>query len=603
MGQSELPAILSRRAVLAAGVAGGAIALLGSAKGGSAKGGAGNTDLIVHNAKVTTLQGGRPAASAFLVAGGRFMTVGTDAEVLRHRTARTLVIDAQGHRVVPGLNDNHLHGVRDGLQYNTELRWDGVKSLQRGLQMIREQSRRIPGDQWVRVMGGWSPYQFEERRFPTVAELNEAAGGAKALVLFAYSKAFLNEAGRAAIGLTRASKPEEGGGYEFIDNGAIVSGTPTIYKVLAHLPSLSRAEQLNSTQYFLRELNRFGLTSFIDAGATGVAYPDDYGAIAELASRPKFPMRISNFLFAQQAGTELSSFQQWTAKDPIGVNMASSRLTGYVLEGGGEILVWDASDYEDFMLPRPEWKPNVARELQAVVEVLTKKHWPIRIHASYDETISQILDVFEPAFKAANYKQRWAIDHAETITPRNIARIKALGGGLAVQDRLAFSGEFFAARYGEQAAASAQPLRAMLDMGVPLSAGTDATRVSSYNPWVSLYWMVTRKTLGGTQFGGHENILSRKEALRLYTMGSAWLSGEDAVKGRIAPGQYADFAVLSADYMTIPPEQILSIESVLTVTGGDIVYSAGRFAGYEAGSLPAVTPAWSPVARFGGYQV
>jgi predicted amidohydrolase YtcJ len=560
------------------------------------------TDLIVHNAKVTTLDEERRGATAFLVRGGKFAAIGADAEVLRQRTPNTSVIDAQGHRVVPGLNDNHLHGVRGGLQFNTELRWDGVKSLRHGLQMIREQAKRTPPDQWVRVMGGWSPYQFEERRFPTVAEINEAAGGAKALVLFAYSKAFLSGAARAAISLTPARKPEEGGRYEFMDNGVIVSGTPTIYKVLANLPSLPRADQLNSTQHFLRELNRFGLTSFIDAGATGVAYPADYQAIAELALRPRFPVRISNFLFPQKPGTELESFQSWTVKDPVGVNMAKSRLKGYVLEGGGEILVWDASDYEDFMQPRPEWNAGVAKELQDVVKVLTEKHWPIRIHASYDETISHILDVFEPSFKAVRYKQRWAIDHAETITPKNIARIKALGGGIALQNRLAFSGEFFIERYGEQAAAMVQPVRAMLDMGVPVSAGTDATRVSSYNPWLSIYWMVTRRTLGGTQFGGPENVLSREEALKLYTVGSAWLSSEEATKGRIKRGQYADFAILSDDYMTVPPERIRAIESVLTMTGGDVVHAALPFTEIPITALPAITPAWSPVAAFGGYQ-
>src|SRR4029077_15431466 len=131
--------------------------------------------------------------------------------------------------------------------------------------------------------------------------------------------------------------------------------------------------------------------------------------------------------------------------------------------------------------------------------------------------------------------------HAETIGPANIERVKALGGGIAVQNRLPFSGEFSAERYGQQAAADASPLRALLEAGIPLGAGTDATRPSSYNPWLSLYWMVTGKTLGGTQLAAPEGRLSREEALRLYTVGSAWFSGEENLKGRIAPGQYADF--------------------------------------------------------------
>jgi predicted amidohydrolase YtcJ len=194
----------------------------------------------------------------------------------------------------------------------------------------------------------------------------------------------------------------------------------------------------------------------------------------------------------------LESFEKWTAEEKPGLNHATARLNGYVLEGGGEILVWNASDFENFMEPRREWNEQVQEELAAVTRVITSQQWPIRIHATYDETISRILDVFEPVFKEMGYKSRWAIDHAETITPRNIARIKAMGGGITVQNRLSFAGEFFAQRYGDEAAASAQPLRAIVDAGIPVGAGTDATRVSTYNPWLSLYWMVTGKTVGGT---------------------------------------------------------------------------------------------------------
>jgi predicted amidohydrolase YtcJ len=195
-----------------------------------------------------------------------------------------------------------------------------------------------------------------------------------------------------------------------------------------------------------------------------------------------------------------------------------------------------ASDFENFMAPRPELNEQVDRELKAVTRVIASHQWPIRIHATYDETITRILDVFERVFEETGYKSRWAIDHAETISQRNIARIKAMGGGIAVQNRLAFAGEFFADRYGKEAAASAQPLRAIVDAGIPVGAGTDATRVASYNPWLSLYWMVTGKTVGGTQLSSAGTRLSREEALLLYTVGSAWFSGEEEVKGRIAAG-------------------------------------------------------------------
>jgi predicted amidohydrolase YtcJ len=562
-------------------------------------------DLIVHNAQVTTLDGARPRASAFAVRGEQFVSVGEEAQVMGLRGARTRVIDAGGRRVIPGLNDSHLHAVRGGRFYHLELRWDGVPSLARGLEMIREQAKRTPRGQWVRVIGGWSPYQFAERRMPTVAELNEAAPDTPVFVLFLYSQGLVNRAGALALGLTPKSAAPEGGRYELVDGGAILHAAPSptiLYATIAKLPQLSAEEQVDSTRHFYRELNRFGLTSVVDPGGGGHAYPADYEASRALARRHGFPLRISNYLFAQKAGSELQEYTKWTAEERLNLNAAVARLDGYVIEGSGENLVWSAGDFENFIAPRPELQEKMEPELRAVVRVLAKHQWPIRIHATYDESITRILDVFEPVFAETGYRARWAIDHAETVSARNLARIKAMGGGIAVQDRMAFAGEVFAERYGRDAASHAPPLRAMLRAGIPLGAGTDATRVSSHNPWLALYWLVTGRTVGGMQLAATENRLSREEALRLYTVGSAWFSGEEAVKGRIAPGQRADFAILSTDYLTVPEEQIRDIESVLTVIGGDVVHAADTFLALAPPPLPAVAPAWSPVAHFGGFQ-
>jgi predicted amidohydrolase YtcJ len=559
-------------------------------------------DLIVHNAKVTTLQSDRPEVQAFAVRGEKVTAFGEDAEIMRLRTSNTRLVDAGGRRVIPGLNDSHFHLVRGGRDYNLELRWDGVESLQRGLQMIAEQALRTPSGQWVRVVGGWSPYQFKEKRMPTVAELNAAAPETPVYVLFAYSEGLLNKAGVAALGWRADTKPPEGGSYEFVDGGAILRKPAAAYTPIGKLPPLSAEDQVNSTQHFFRELNRFGLTSALDAGATNLPYPDDYQALAKLAARPAFPIRVSNLLFAQRPGIEREFYEKLSVEEKPNVNRAASRLNGYVFEGAGEVLVWSSTDFEDFMAARPELNPQMERELTEVTRLVAQKQWPIRQHATYDESISRILDVFDRIFRETGYRARWGIDHAETVTPRNIARIKAMGGAIAIQDRMAFAGEYFVERYGAEAAAHAPPIRQMLDAGLTVGAGTDATRVASYNPWISLYWMVTGRTVGGTQLASPENRLSREEALRLYAIGSAWFSGEDDVKGRIAPGQLADFAILSADYMTVPEEQIRRIESVLTVSGGDVVYSAGAFTMFAPEPLPPVRPAWSPVAAFGGYQ-
>lgn len=561
--------------------------------------------LIVRNAKITTLSEERAEAQALAVRGEKFLAVGAEAEVMEHRGPDTRVVDADGRRIIPGLNDSHLHAVRGGRFYNLELRWDGVRSLERGLAMVREQAARTPTGQWVRVIGGWTPYQFTERRMPTVAELNEAAPETPVFVLFLYSQAFLNRAGVAALGLTPESKPPEGGRYEFVEGGgAILHADPSpmiLYSTIGKLPSLSAGDQVNSTKHFYRELNRFGLTSVVDPGGGGHVYPTDYSATEGLAPQAGFPLRISFYLFAQKAGAELTDVQKWTREEKLLFNRATDRLNGYVLQGAGENLVWSAGDYENFMAPRPELKDRMEGELEAVVRVLAEHHWPIRIHATYDQSITRVLDVFERVFKETGYKGRWAIDHAETISDANIAHIKRLGGGIAVQNRMGFAGEIFVERYGQGPAGHAPPLRKILDAGIPLGAGTDATRVSSHNPWVSLAWLVTGKSVGGMQLASSENRLSRIEALRLYTVGSAWFSGEENEKGRIAAGQLADFAVLSADYLSVPEDQIASIESVLTVTGGDVVYGAADFEAL-APKPPAVSPEWSPVSRFGGYQ-
>lgn len=563
-------------------------------------------DTVVVNARVTTMEASSPRAEAFAVRDGLFVAVGTRAEAEALAGPDTRVIDAGGRRVVPGLIDSHLHAVRGGRFYNLELRWDGVDSLQRGLAMVREQAARTPPGQWVRVIGGWSPYQFKEKRMPTVAELNEASPVTPVFVLFLYSRGFLNAAGVQALGLTPQSTPPPGGRFEFVEGGgAVLHAEPNpaiLYTTIARLPELSADDQVNSTRHFFRELNRFGITSAIDAGGGGHAYPRDYDATRGLAAEPGLPLRLSCFLFAQKAGAERLEYEKWTAQEQLGLNLAAARLNGYLLEGAGENLAWSAGDFENFMAPRPDLSPAMEDELRAIASLLAARQWPIRIHATYDESIARILDVFEPVFQETNYTARWFIDHAETVSEASMARVKALGGGVAIQDRMAFAGEFFAERYGAGVAAAAPPLRRLLDAGIPVGAGTDATRVSSYNPWIALHWLVTGRTVGGTPLAAPENHLSREEALGLYTVGSAWFSGEEGVKGRIAPGQFADFAVLSADFLSVPEADIKAIESLLTVTGGDTVYAAEPFGAIAPPPLPPVRPAWSPVAVFGGYQ-
>jgi len=563
-------------------------------------------DLILTNGKIATMAREGEFVQAVAVKDGKVLAAGSNAEVLKLKTPTTQLIDAGGRTVIPGLNDSHLHVIREGLNYNMELRWDGVTSLKRALQMLKEQAARTPEGEWVKVVGGWNEYQFEEKRLPTLEEINAAVPDRPVFILYLYGLGFLNQKGIATLGYTKETKFKDG----VVELDA--KGKPTgkliakpnaliLYSTLAKTNKLSRDDQLNSTLHFYRELNRLGVTSAIDAGGGFQNYPDDYGVTLELARAGKLTVRTSYYLFAQRAGKELEDFQRWTTMTHPKKNDHMFYPNGFSAEGGGENLVSSAADFENFLEPRPDLPETMEGELEAVVSLLVKNRWPFRLHATYGESIDRDLAVIEKVnAKTPLNGLRFIVDHGETITDAQLARIKKLGGGVAVQDRMHFQGEAYWKRYGEQTR-QMPPIRKMLDMKLPVGLGTDGTRVSSYNPWPSLYWAVTGKTAGGMPIWQGKDVPTRYEALQLMTTGSAWMSGEEQVKGRIQAGQYADFVVLPQDYFTVDAEKIKRLESLLTVVNGKVVYGAGSYAPL-APQLPPVSPAWSPVAVYGGYQ-
>ncbi|MEW6759868.1 MAG: amidohydrolase [Pseudomonadota bacterium] len=563
-------------------------------------------DLILTNGKIATMAREGEFVQAVAVKDGKVLATGSNAAMLKLKTPRTRLIDAGGRTVIPGLNDSHVHVIRQGLNYNMELRWDGVTSLKRALAMLKEQAARTPEGEWVKVVGGWNEYQFEEKRLPTLAEINAAVPDRPVFILYLYGLGFLNQKGIATLGYDKNTRFKDG------EVELDAAGKPTgklvakpnaliLYSTLAKTNKLGRDDQLNSTLHFYRELNRLGVTSAIDAGGGFQNYPDDYGVTLELARAGKLTVRTSYYLFAQRAGKELEDFQRWTAMTHPDKNDHMFYPNGFSAEGGGENLVASAADFENFLEPRPELPEHMEGELEGVVSHLVQKRWPFRLHATYGESIDRDLAVIEKVnAKTPLNGLRFIVDHAETISDAQIARIKRLGGGIAVQDRMHFQGEAYWKRYGEQTR-QMPPIRRMLELGVPVGLGTDGTRVSSYNPWPSLYWAVTGKTAGGMQTWRKEDVLGRHAALKLMTTGSAWMSGEEEVKGTIKRGQYADFVVLPQDYFTMDVEGIKRLESVLTVVNGKVVYGAGPYAPL-APRLPPVSPGWSPVAAFGGYQ-
>jgi len=559
------------------------------------------TDTIIINAKVTTLDRENPQAQAVAIRGGKFLAVGSEAEV-RAAAPEATVIDAKGHRLIPGLIDSHMHIIRGGLNFNMELRWDGVTSLSEAMAMLKKQVDNTPAPQWVRVVGGFTEHQFAEKRLPTIQELNAVAPDTPVFILHLYDRALLNAAALRVVGYTKDT-PNPPGGEIMRDS----QGNPTglllaqpnatiLYSTLAKGPKLPPEYQLNSTRHFMREVNALGVTGVIDAGGGFQNYPDDYDIIEQLHQDDQLTVRISYNLFTQKPKEELADFAGWAKQVTPGQGDDTYRHNG-----AGEMLVYSAADFEDFRQPRPDMAPSMEGDLEPVIRLLAENRWPWRLHATYDETIGRALDVYEKVNADIPLQGiNWFFDHAETISDRNIDRIAALGGGIAVQHRMAYQGEYFVERYGAKAAERTPPIARMIAAGIPVGAGTDATRVASYNPWVSLSWLVTGRTVGGLSLYRGDNRVSREKALRMWTHENTWFSTEVGKKGQIKAGQLADLALLSDDYFAVPDNEIVHIRSILTMLGGKVVHGDGDFAPL-APELPRPMPDWSPVATFGGY--
>jgi len=561
-----------------------------------------NPDIIFYNGSFKGAGTFDKKVSAVAIKNKRFVKFGSDKEVLALKSSATKVIDLKGKVVIPGLNDSHIHLIRGGLNFNMELRWDGVTSLNDALFMLKEQASRTPAPQWVRVVGGWNEFQFKEKRMPTLDEINAVSKDTPVFILHLYDRALLNKAALNAVGYDKNTKEMPGTSIQRDKEGnptGMLIASPNaiiLYSALAQGPKLNKDDQVNSTLHFMRELNRLGVTSVVDAGGGFQNYPEDYEIIDELNKQNKLSVRIAYNLFTQRPGHELEDFQNWTKTSDY-----QQGNEYYRHNGAGEMLVFSAADFEDFLQPRPDLPSGMESQLEPVVRLLAQNNWPFRLHATYDESISRALNVYEKINSDIPIdKINWFFDHAETISDQSIERVKKLGGGIAIQNRMAFQGEYFIERYGKDKTLRTPPIAKILEAGIPVGMGTDATRVSSYNPWLCLYWLTTGKSIGGAQLYGEENIISREKAIELYTKGSAWFSNEADKKGAFVENQLADLAVLSKDFFTVEDEEIKNIYSVMTVVGGDVVHASDEFTSLNP-PLPPVSPDWSPIKFYGTY--
>jgi predicted amidohydrolase YtcJ len=503
------------------------------------------------------------------------LAVGSDAELRELAGPGTRVIDLQGRRVIPGLIDGHLHAARAGLSWADELHWDGVPDLGTALASIHAAAERAAPGEWIRVVGGWHPDQFAQARAPTRAELDQAGGDHPVYVQALYEEGILNSAAIRASGLDQVSGDLPGGQVERdTDSGqptGRVQGMGAFSFCLQAAATPGRDAQRRSTAAMVCDLHASGLTGAVDVGGLGMT-PESYDPLFDLWRLGGLTLRMRLYLCAAHPGREYEEVDAW-------LRHAQTRFGDEMLQvtGVGEVVHFGCHDFEG--LERFSVSDESAAQLRQITRRTAERGWPMNLHAVTDSSVTRILDCWESVHREIPVTGlRFSISHADRISTRNLARLSALGAGVVLDDRQVLKAAASAAAWGDEALSTVPPVADILEAGIPVAAGTDATRASSYSPWLSLWWLTGGTSLDGVRRREAQHLATRAQALEWYTAGSAWLSFEEADRGHLRPGARADLAVLSEDYFTVPADRIPAIRSELTVVGGRVVHSAGTLA-------------------------
>ena len=527
-------------------------------------------DLILRNGKIITVDRDFSVKQAVAIRDGRIVTVGGERDVRVLVGPKTRVIDLDGHTVIPGLIDSHIQATLAGLSWDTELHWQLTRTLADGLSQIAAAAKvRLPGS-WIVVGGGWVPTQFAERRFPTRADLDALAPQHPVYIQYLRQGALLNTAALKAIGITTSTPDPVGGKFEHDPNTGELTGwlhgAPAWENAYKKLPPLRLDRIRQSLRNCFRELNRLGVTSVGDFQSSAVTFAHRR-VLADMARAGELSLRVNFYVEPSRNSDEIEQIKLTLSE--IGTLQQSDllRFAGFRAAADSKEGVLSADALERFR--------RIARFLVAANQ-------NFQVDAADDLTASQIIAVLEELHAATPFqRQRIGFTPLDDASAETAARIKKLGGGVLVQSGLALTGERYAELHGLERARSVPPLRTMIKSGIALSAGTGAFHAASYSPMLSLWWLVTGKTVAGSALRGPDQNLTRAEALRLYTMGGAWQTYSEGRRGSIEAEKLADLVVLNADYLTVPEDQIRAIESLLTIVGGRIVYAAGPFAKLE----------------------
>jgi predicted amidohydrolase YtcJ len=526
-------------------------------------------DLALVNGKVVTLDAQSAVAEAVGITGDRITAVGSSAAIKRLAGPRTRTIDLGGRTVIPGLIDSHLHAIRAALSFSTEVNWIGSPSLADALGRISTAAKTMPAGAWLIVAGGWNEQQFAEKRRPTQAELEKAAPNNPVYVQLGYGWVAMTDEGFAKLGikgdadLPRGARLELDGAGKPL--GTIAGSNPGIVALFDRLPKPTYAEQVQGTKAFFRELNRLGLTGVGDPGGNNLA-PPDYAALFDVWRRGEMTVRVRYSLNGQTRGKELDEFKAWTGLLPMNFGDEWVKFIGL-----GERVT-------EAMNNNPSPTAEDVAKYEEIARWAAGRGLGLTMHWGSDANVGQLLDIFERVNRDVKLAPlRWSIAHLNDASEQSLERMRGLGLGWTVQDAMYFGGDGFERQNGAAAARRAPPVVTASKFGIPIGAGTDAHRVASYNPFTALQWFLDGKTVSGRAIRGPEETPTRLDALRFYSIGSAWFSHEERSRGSIEVGKLADLAVLSQDYLTVPVEKIGSTVSQLTVVGGRVVYAAPPF--------------------------
>ncbi len=527
-------------------------------------------DTVLLHGKIATLDPSFSTQEALAIRDGKILQTGSTPQIQKLAGPTTRVIDLQGRTVIPGLIDSHLHAIRAALSFATEVNWIGARSLKEALARITEASRTMKPGSWLIVAGGWNVGQFAERRPPTQAELIAAAPNNPVYVQLGYGWALLTPLGYQTLGIKSESDLPEGGRFEKDatgkPTGAVAGAQNAIIALFDKLPQPNFDQQVEGTQKFFRELNRLGLTGVVDPGGNNMT-PDSYQAVFKVWREGGLTLRIAYSLCGFTPGQEFEEYKTLTRMLPMGFGDNMLRFTGI-----GERITAAMNNNNN---PSDTDKERYYQ----IVKWAADHGMTVTMHWANDASVHHLLDIWERVNRETPIAPlRWSIAHLNDASEATLQRMKALGLGWTVQDAMYFDGDNFVRQRGKEAAARVPPVVTARRIGVVAGAGTDAHRVASYNPFTALQWFLDGKTVTGNSIRGPEETPSRNEALRMYTLGSAWIAHDEQSRGSLEPGKLADMAVLSKDYFTVPTEEIGSIESVLTMVGGKVVYSAGPFA-------------------------